>query len=114
MTVRSLPEQVMFVAYHDGRVHVVDSRETDDDTAPLRRIGDGPLNPLGALLGDIPTRCGRVVSRHRSGGFDSAGSFITTFDDERLCAACYRTVPADEHDRLFAHPQSTDTETQDA
>lgn len=98
-----LPADIAFVGYHNGRVHIA-AHTPEGDEQPLRRIGDGPVDPFAHLLGDVRTRCGRVISRHRGGDMESAGSFVNAFDDDRLCGACYRTVPTEEQYRLFEHP----------
>lgn len=106
MTSHPLPQQVTFVALHEGKVHIVASNPGRPE-APLRRIGDGPPDPIAAILGLTPTRCGRQIARNQGQGPGSGAGFIADFDDERLCAACHRTVPADQQHRLFAHPQAT-------
>lgn len=104
-----LPDEVEFVAYHGGKVHVVATTPEDDDAQPaLRRIGDGPTDLIAHLLGAVGTRCGRTIDRHRDGGMNSAGSLLSCFPDDRLCAACHASVAPEDQARLFEHPQGDD------
>lgn len=48
------------------------------------------------------TRCGERTFPH---GIGARHEFVSSFSDDRLCAACYRTLHPDDQERAFDHEQ---------
>lgn len=112
-----LPREPMFVRLHGRAVHVLDDGATATYQASTIEWADpelaaslphGPVDhdPIRHLTGTLRVRCGREISRH-VGGWDASGSLVSAFDDDDLCASCWRTVPGEDQSRLFEHPQES-------
>lgn len=112
---KSLPEHadLYFIeTVATGTVHIearVSVWATPDEPAESIRMGDGTGRVLAALFG-TPTvvRCGQRTFPHIADRDKARHVFTTRFRDGQLCAACYRTLTADEQHLAFEHDQPDD------
>jgi hypothetical protein len=75
------------------------------------QVGDtvsGGASFIALALAPTITRCGK---RTHPGNPSPAAPWRGTdcFSDDQLCAACYRTLHPDDHERAFEHKQPRDT-----
>ncbi|MFE2346444.1 hypothetical protein [Kitasatospora cineracea] len=85
-----------------GTVHlIITPRERATDTTPAVSIATG-LTAWASGARPVITRCGA----HTQPVITTRWEYVSEFDDDDLCRACYRTLaPADQH-RAFEHAQA--------